>query len=269
MTLHHLERTGSTMDEAKALASKGAPSFTVVVADLQDAGRGRTSGRTWVAGSGESLLCTVLIRYAAFSAIPPALSLRAGLAAAQAIEATDSLLEGRVLIKWPNDVLIGTAPTREEGKGAEREVELAPARKICGVLCESDGQVVYIGTGINLSQPSFPPGLSAKATSFRMETGHSPDRFALLDAYIHFLRIVLDDQSGAWMPALDRRLFLKDCRVRFEAGAAGSGRITEGILKGIAGNGALLILEDGQGEPLAHMNGELLVYGQASKSPDF
>jgi len=250
------------MDEARELASKGAPSFTVIVADLQEKGRGRTSGRTWVAESGESLLCTVLIRYADFSAIPTALSLRAGLAAAQAIEESDPILAGRVFVKWPNDVLISTSPTRgAEGKPAWKG-ELATARKICGILCESDGRAVYIGTGINLSQPGFPVGLSAKATSFRMETGHSPDRFGLLDTYIHLLRTVLNDKSEAWQLELDRRLYLKNCRIRFESGAAGSALITEGVLVGIADNGALLILEDGKEEPIPHANGELLVYGQ-------
>ena len=240
------------MDEARALASKGAPSFTVVVADVQEKGRGRTSGRTWEAKPGESLLCTVLIRYPAFSAIPPALSLRAGLAAAQAIEKIGPSLTGKVFVKWPNDVLIGKLPTNDG--------EPPVARKMCGVLCESDGKTVFIGTGINLSQTDFPPGLRAKATSFSMETGHEPDRFGLLETYIQLLRTVLSDQSGAWRVELERRLYLRNRRVRFENGAAGSGRILKGTLSGIAEDGGLLIIEDGKDEPSAYANGELLVY---------
>jgi BirA family biotin operon repressor/biotin-[acetyl-CoA-carboxylase] ligase len=41
-----LERTGSTQDDLRLLAQAGAPAFTVVRADVQDAGRGRR-GRTW------------------------------------------------------------------------------------------------------------------------------------------------------------------------------------------------------------------------------
>ncbi len=257
MTLHHLERTTSTMDVARELAAKGAPSFTIVVADVQEKGRGRTSGRIWVAKPGESLLCTVLIRYPAFSAIPKAVSLRAGLAAAQAIEDVDPSLAGHVFVKWPNDVLISTATSLED--------EPATTRKICGVLCESDGKAVYIGMGINLSQSDFPPELSAKATSFRMETGHSPDRFDLLDKFILLLRSILNDQSDAWRDELDRRLFFKNRRVRFEAGTAGSALVSEGVLAGIAEDGALLIIEDGKEKPSAYANGELLVYGQPSQ----
>jgi len=240
------------MDEARNLAAAGAPAWTIVVADAQEKGRGRTSGRTWLAKPGESLLCTVLLRYPAFSAIPPALSLRAGLAVSQAIEESEPSLTGHVYVKWPNDVLVDKTPAQQD--------EPLKARKICGILCESDGRAVYIGTGINLAQTSFPLELLAKATSCWMETGHSLDRFELLDTFIQRLRSVLDDESDAWRDELDRRLYLKNRRVRFESGAAGSGRIMEGILAGIAKDGELLIIEDGKGEPSAYANGELLVY---------
>src|SRR6188508_2576190 len=46
-----------TLDEARA----GAPEGLVVVADRQEAGRGRR-GRTWIAPPGSSLLVSVLLR---------------------------------------------------------------------------------------------------------------------------------------------------------------------------------------------------------------
>src|SRR5690348_14125669 len=57
----HLDVTGSTNDDARALASAGAPGGTVVVAEEQTAGRGR-QGRTWVAPRGRALTLSVLVR---------------------------------------------------------------------------------------------------------------------------------------------------------------------------------------------------------------
>ncbi|MBE3132767.1 MAG: hypothetical protein IMZ55_04785, partial [Acidobacteria bacterium] len=73
------ERTGSTMDDALALARAGSPAGTTVVAGFQERGRGRVPGRLWVSGAWESLLATVVLRRAD-SPPPSQLPLRAGLA---------------------------------------------------------------------------------------------------------------------------------------------------------------------------------------------
>lgn len=238
--------TVSTMDDARALALEGAPSGTVVKADSQSAGRGRVAGRTWHSEPGESLLCTVLVRYPAIGAIPQALTLRCGLAAAEAIEDCAPELSGRVRVKWPNDLLI--------------ESESA-ALKVCGILCESDGANVFIGTGCNLLQTDFPDGLARKATSIFKESGTrvTPDR--LLTAYLSRLeRALSTDYDDRWRGALLDRLYKRALRVSFEPGLADSGILVEGTLAGVGEDGRLLLKLDGSDELRGFISGELRVY---------
>ncbi|MDR3146361.1 MAG: biotin--[acetyl-CoA-carboxylase] ligase, partial [Treponema sp.] len=53
--VYHRERVSSTMDEARILAAAGEAGGTVIAADFQEAGRGRTRGRTWTADPGKNL----------------------------------------------------------------------------------------------------------------------------------------------------------------------------------------------------------------------
>lgn len=127
----------------------------VFVADAQTAGRGRLDHR-WLSAPGENLMMSAVVGVARISPCETAtLPLVAGLSAAQAV---DGFLSGAskaacgVKVKWPNDVLVGR-------------------RKICGILCELNGDNVIIGIGLNVNQCAFPPEISARATSLRLETG--------------------------------------------------------------------------------------------------
>jgi BirA family biotin operon repressor/biotin-[acetyl-CoA-carboxylase] ligase len=134
-----------------------------VVAREQTAGRGRRE-RAWASPKDAGLYFSVVLRprieSSAWSLIP--------LAAALAVR--DALIESCELetdIKWPNDLL-------------------ARGRKLCGILSETcdttQGRACIVGIGINLSDAAFPPEIAARATSVEAETGHAPDREALLVA---------------------------------------------------------------------------------------
>jgi len=104
----HLASVTSTQDVARDL-----PIGSVVVADHQTAGRGRSSHR-WEAPPGAALLVSFVLPP------NPLLSLAAGVAAAEAC--------GRgVRLKWPNDLLL------EGRKVGGILVEATPARAICGI----------------------------------------------------------------------------------------------------------------------------------------
>lgn len=60
-TYEHVRRTGSTNDDLKQRARGGADEGLVLSTDEQTDGRGRR-GRAWVAPTGSSLLCSVLLR---------------------------------------------------------------------------------------------------------------------------------------------------------------------------------------------------------------
>ena len=157
--LVHLAELPSTMDHAHLLAAQGAASGTVVVADVQSAGRGR-AGKSWVSEAGAGLWFTLIERAVAAESLA-VLSLRAGLAIA---EVSAPWCDGDVLLKWPNDVLVreGRASASESGSSSSSTPSTASAlmlAKLAGVLVEArwrDAAVdwVAIGVGLNLRAPS-------------------------------------------------------------------------------------------------------------------
>lgn len=160
------EVTGSTNADLLARAAGGAPEGLVLAAEQQRAGRGRL-GRTWTSPPRAALTFSVLLRPAA---VPRArlgwLPLLAGVAVAAAVRAATGL---DAQLKWPNDVLVGTA-------------------KLAGILAEAAGEAVVVGIGLNVSTgpadlpPPGPGGLPA--TSLAIEGAATTDRAALLAAIL-------------------------------------------------------------------------------------
>jgi len=208
------ESIGSTNDRAIALATEGAPAWTVVVADEQTEteGRGRR-GATWVSAAGTGLWMSVLLR--ARDSIPE-LPLLVGLACAEGIE---SLHDVRVAIKWPNDLFIGSG-------------------KVGGILCETTYAAVVTGVGINLSAPpdGFPEDLLATSTSLESEGVEASSRGVLAAAVLRRLRFLLDRDHpfGSARAAILDRDALADRMVLTEQ--EGMGRAV-----GIDEGGALLM----------------------------
>ncbi len=168
--IHLLAATGSTNDDAKAGARQGAPHGAVWIAETQSHGRGR-QGRTWVSPPGENLLFSVLLRVSCAPARVPPLSLVCGLAVRDAVAKALGDDGERVLVKWPNDVVIADAS--------------AGFRKVAGILVESaltGSKVEYIivGIGVNVHTRDFPADLGAIATSIARETSKHPDRGEIL-----------------------------------------------------------------------------------------
>jgi BirA family biotin operon repressor/biotin-[acetyl-CoA-carboxylase] ligase len=239
-----LETVTSTMDESRRLAAQGAPHGTVVSADYQESGRGRTAGRSWTADRGKNLFATILLRYSARS-IPQALTLRTGLAVSLAVEDLAPSLAGAIAVKWPNDIMIR-------------------GRKAAGILTEGDGKTVFIGLGVNAAQADFPEALRAKATSLLLEGCLTPDRERLLERILHRLHEELEPPAALppWQDRLNARLYRRDQTVRFIPGPADSSqaRIVEGRLAGIGPLGELLIIPQGEQTARSFITGELEVY---------
>lgn len=217
----YISETESTMTLARGLAAEGLPDGTVVCAGYQSSGRGRIEGRVWKAAPGENLLCTVILRR------PPVrgFTLRVGLAAAKTFARfLPAELEPR--IKWPNDVLAG-------------------GKKVAGILCEGDGGVLYVGTGFNLGQGSFPPELEAKAASLATllpgRAVPSPQEF--LSVYLGELLQALKDEP--WHQRVSELLLYRGERIRFLQGDPGRGEWIDGTVEGIGPDGELLFTPAG------------------------
>lgn len=149
--VHLYASVGSTMDVAHALAAAGAPDGTVVLSDAQTGGRGR-AGRRWASEPGAGVWLTVVTRPRDLPALE-VLSLRVGLAVAGRAE---PLADDRVLLKWPNDLLVGR-------------------RKLAGILIETrwrDGHAEWaaVGVGMNVSSPvGVPDGVGLRPGTARVD----------------------------------------------------------------------------------------------------
>ncbi|MFQ3546830.1 MAG: biotin--[acetyl-CoA-carboxylase] ligase [Termitinemataceae bacterium] len=219
---------------------------TVVMADVQTAGRGRAAGRRWVAAAGESLLCTLILQYPTIQAIPAALPLRLGVALTLSIEALWPELAGRTRVKWPNDVFI-------DGK------------KAAGILCEGDGRYVYAGIGVNLNQKNFPAELAHRGTSIVLalhQRTPPPDRAALLISLLTHCKALLQTGPGNtdWHRELEQRLYKRGEPVRFLAGSVDDPTCIEGFLEGVSETGELRIQDPESGAIRTFVTGELDVY---------
>ncbi len=191
------QETDSTNDVVWSYASElayGRHDYDglAVFADHQRTGRGRL-GRSWFSMPGAALLGSVLIYddIARRKIVSQALSIAAGISAAQAIDETGGI---DTQIKWPNDVLW-------------------QSMKLAGVMVESrqigEEWAYVLGIGINCSMENehLPPDLIGRAVSIRQVTGQPVDREKLAQALLLNLDHWL---SGLSSDAKTRRNTIKE-----------------------------------------------------------
>lgn len=162
--IHIFDTTGSTNFEAFRLATAGAPEGTIVLAEQQEAGKGRL-GRSWSSPSGKNIYISLIMR----PVIPTYLAPRLTIVAAVAL--SDTLIEAGIpehRIKWPNDILVDN-------------------RKLSGILTEMKGDtdsiefiITGIGINVNATPDDHPPELRDTATSLAMILKHQTERNALI-----------------------------------------------------------------------------------------
>ena len=191
----YFQQLSSTMDEAARQAEAGAEEGTVVVAETQQAGRGRF-GRTWVSSMGNLYVSVV------FRPTPSALALLnvvGGVAVARAIRKTTGLSPR---IKWPNDILVTD-------------------KKVAGILVETVAQgsevcysVVGIGINITLDDAQI-AALQGQATGLEQAAGRTVARAGVLRQLLTDLdSLYLQSTAGkspqpewqALLETLDRRV---------------------------------------------------------------
>ena len=165
------DETESTNKDMLLAAADGVEPGLVIIADFQRSGRGRFN-RNFEAPPGTSVSISALVRPTRPQEEWGWLSLLTGIAVAAAIRDIAGGSE-RVSLKWPNDVLVDQ-------------------RKVCGILCESDGRNVAIGIGINtsmdLDELPVPNAISLLLAGF--PTGK--------DELVARVLIQLDEIFGRW-----------------------------------------------------------------------
>ncbi len=194
----YLGRVGSTQDVLRAWAEEGAPEGALVLAEVQERGRGRR-GRRWESRLGASLTFSLLLR----PGLPlPALGLLPLLSGLALFEAV-----GVGGLKWPNDLL---APD---------------GRKLAGVLLEAKAEgeeVAYalLGVGVNVAW-------APKGAAFLREFGPFSRR-EVLEGFLLKLEALL--------PLLEtpEALLLRYRQASYTLGRPVRVRTARGVVEGVA-----------------------------------
>lgn len=172
-----VEETGSTNADLMAQGGAGAPDRTVLRANYQSAGRGRLD-RAWEAPRGVNLLVSLLFRH-----IPERLHVLTQVVALAAASVARNV-GVPVVLKWPNDILVGT-------------------EKVAGILAQAspvnaEGRIPFVVVGIGVNLGWAPPG-AASLHSCGWTHEMSPDEFL-----------------AAMLPEIDRLLALDDLSMHAE-----------------------------------------------------
>lgn len=195
---------------------------TVVVADYQEAGRGR-GDHSWLSNRGENLLMSLILFPAFLSASEQFnLSRVASLALCDALEE----MGADPVIKWPNDILT------ERGKIAGILIEH-------GIISDHIAHTV-IGIGLNLNQTEFPP-FPMPATSLHLETGkftRVADMGKIVEScLLGRYKELKEGQQNALEQEYVRNLFMAGTPAEFRAGD----ELFEGIIRGVTDSGELMV----------------------------
>jgi BirA family biotin operon repressor/biotin-[acetyl-CoA-carboxylase] ligase len=204
-----LHSTESTMKDAAALAAKGEPHGTVVVAERQTSGIGR-HGHTWHSEAGGGLYMSMILR---LQAPGPAVTMALGLAVQRAI---DDLTNVSPDLRWPNDVMLNE-------------------RKLAGIMVQAADDALIAGIGVNVNQAVFPDELQSVATSLRIETGREHSKDALLGRIIaESLRYIQIGKAGILRRFEERSSYVRGKAVQVD------GQIS-GVTAGLDDDGFLLV----------------------------
>ena len=146
LDLRVVPEVDSTNSALRELAGRGAPEGVVVIANRQNAGRGRR-GRPFFSPEGTGLYLSILLRPKNWSALQA--TRVTTMAAAAMCEAIGDVTGEEARIKWVNDICMR-------------------GRKVCGILTEASMDLesgsldfAVLGAGVNVYAPpeGFPPEL--------------------------------------------------------------------------------------------------------------
>lgn len=252
------EEVDSTNTQAKRLAEEGAEHGSVIVAEVQTAGRGRR-GHQWSSQGGTGIWFSIILKPELMPPQAPMLTLVAAMAVVKALGRLPGI---KPLIKWPNDVILS-------------------GRKVCGILTEMSAQIDYVnyivtGIGINVKKQDFPKEVSPVATALETEWMYGTkvgEEREMFPNRAELLEIVLEEFEHyyqLYMQTRDVTLFLEEYHARLvnkdkQVKVLDPKGEYEGIARGINGNGELLVERDNR--IVAVNSGEVSVRGIYGYAP--
>lgn len=240
--IHFFEETPSTMDAAKQLIAKNAPTPFAIIGRIQTKGRGRL-GRSWDSTDTGNLYLTLTFQ----PDLPPTRMEGFSLwLAASLCQLYHTTFKAPIQAKWPNDLLY---------KG----------KKLAGILVEAQidsdlMRYLAIGMGINLNTDlqKLPTALQKKATSLEQINGSTIDMswaaaniiHTVNKAYTQFLKPNTIDKLPKLWNQFD---YLKDKEIQVQT----FDQSYTGKAQGITPTGQLQLKIPGQKSPLTFNSGDV------------
>lgn len=218
----------STNDYLKKLAVEGAKEGTVVVADEQTAGKGRT-GKKFYSPKNTGIYLSYLYR--------PTLGLKdlstlTGKVAIAVLKAIKTVCGVELDIKWVNDLLLN-------------------GKKVCGILTElsvfgenMNAEFAVVGIGINVNNPKseFSGELSEIATSLFAELDRKFERKRIVAEIINNLDLLFTEYTSQTIDYYRSRCVNINKEVSFTY----NNTPMSGVVLGIDNNLSLIVDVDGE-----------------------
>lgn len=227
--IHYFKEVDSTNDVAKYLAEEGAEEGTIVIAEIQNRGKGRR-GKTWISPPG-GVWMSIILRPDIPPFNAPQLTLVTGVAVAETLQKECNLDVG---IKWPNDILIGN-------------------KKVCGILTEVNASiekvnyvVVGIGIDMNVDVPLLPPDLQKGATSLKNELNTEINGAILVQKFLLEFETIYNEFKAGKFPEILKEWRSLSKTIGNNVEVRTRGKTIRGEAVGINKEGILILeLEDG------------------------
>jgi BirA family biotin operon repressor/biotin-[acetyl-CoA-carboxylase] ligase len=227
--IHH-DELASTNSEAKNIAEVGGSNWTVVVADKQNAGRGR-NGSTWESKKDLGLWFSIIIYpnietkdYFKVNFLTVLLLGDFLIHQLNSILAKETF---QIQFKWPNDIFLNN-------------------KKLCGILLESSTSIeskrfLIVGIGLNVNHliSDFSTAIRSSAISLRMVT---KSEWNLSDLLLNFLEYYyfnfnkyLENNFNEVLKIYQSRMMFLNQRIKLKINSD----TVEGIVRGITCEGFL------------------------------
>ena len=217
----------STNSVAFDLALAGCKEGACVVAETQNAGRGRLR-RHWRSPYGKNIYASSVLRPALH---PSEVSPLTFISCLAALDTLTSMGLAPTL-KWPNDVLVN-------------------GRKICGTLIELSVEpdtvrfvVIGIGLNVNMDDADMDEEIRGKATSLFLETGNCFERARvcgmLLNNLEKYYEVVKSRGVGEICRLWEERAHIRGVSMEIVQ----TDRVYRGVSEGIGRDGAMLLREE-------------------------
>ncbi len=221
------DTVGSTNAIAFNLALAGCNEGVCVIAEAQEAGRGRRR-RAWLSPHGKNIYVSCVLR--------PALSPSevSPLTFISCLAVFDALKEAGLAptLKWPNDVLVN-------------------GRKVCGTLAELSVEpdvvrfaVIGIGLNVNMEESDMDEKIRGKATSLFLETRNCFERARVCGMLLNGLENYYEALKRQGADAICR-LWEERANIRgIPMEIVQMDKVYRGVSEGIGRDGALLLREE-------------------------